>query len=102
MTRRLYMALVAYYTGFFNTPKSLQLDLDLSRSRIPTQLKDGLVEYFRAIVDRRLDFCKTSHPGTELRGQRLTWLQTRCSGPPGTTSTASSQMPSLRTSSSGF
>lgn len=95
------MALVAYYTGFFNTPKSLQLDLDLSRSRIPPQMKDGLGEYFRAIVDHRLDFCKAPNPRTDLRRQQLTWLQTRRSGPRGTTLTASSLTPSLRTSLSG-
>lgn len=60
MAYRLYMALVAYYTGFFNTPKSLQLDLDLSRSKLSSEQQHELAECFRAIIDHRLDFCKAN------------------------------------------
>ncbi|SPN96780.1 uncharacterized protein DNG_00300 [Cephalotrichum gorgonifer] len=53
---RLYTALVAYYTGFFNTPKSLQLELDLTRSKISSRDKTELSACFRYIIDQRLDF----------------------------------------------
>lgn len=60
MTYHLYTALVAYYTGFFNTPKSLQLDLDLSRAKVSHGQKDSLSGCFKRIIDHRLDFCKAA------------------------------------------
>lgn len=62
ITRHLYTALVAYYTGFFKTPKSLLLDLDLTRSGISSESKHRLSECFRRIIDHRLDFCKNQAP----------------------------------------
>lgn len=56
MTQHLYTALVAYYTGFFNTPKSLLLELDLTRAKISQGQKDGLSGDFKAIIGHRLDF----------------------------------------------
>lgn len=58
ITYRLYTALVAYYTGFFNTPKSLQMELDLTSSKASSELQHKLSKYFRAILDHRLDFCQ--------------------------------------------
>lgn len=64
VTRRLYTALVAYYTGFFYTPKSLNLELDLSRARMPVELKYELSALFQSILDNRVDFCKFVPIGT--------------------------------------
>ena len=58
MTYRLYLGLVACYTGFFNTPKSLQLELDLSRSKLASERQHKLAKRFKATIDHRLDFCK--------------------------------------------
>lgn len=99
MAYRLYMALVAYYTGFFNTPKSLQLELNLSRSRLSSEQQHGLAKCFKTIIDHRLDFCKANLARILASLGWLTLFQTRCSSRLGTNSKAFSLKLSPRTSS---
>ncbi|PKS06528.1 hypothetical protein jhhlp_007276 [Lomentospora prolificans] len=64
VTKRLYTALVAYYTGFFYSPKSLNLALDLSRTRMPLEAKHELSVLFQDVLDNRLDFYQAIRSST--------------------------------------
>jgi len=58
VAEKLYAALIAFYTGFFDKPKSLQMELNFISARADVHVMDELRGLFDNLLDQRIDFCK--------------------------------------------
>jgi hypothetical protein len=58
VTEKLHAALIAFYTGYFDKPKSLQMELDLSTARAKVDVKNNLQTQFKSLLKHRIEFCR--------------------------------------------